>query len=465
MLCCMLIKEENMPKKQQITLENIQSIPHDDLAELVYSQMDDHSTLHDKVEKVLLRSNPTALLKSINKDIASIKRGRKFIGYYEAFDFAQKVSGIVDDIVVMVDDSKVASVLLKELILTDSKVYLRADDSNGFIQESYARAEDAWAECLDALDDEQIYDDILEMLVCEGFGVREVFSEYVPKSVLERIYAEFEKKCSANMGNDLDNEFDDIQVLQSCAHYLKKPELYIKAIKMNRQELHATDYLDFAKEYTYAGDMQGTLDMLKKMVFVDGYKANEYYELEVNAYESLGQSMDVTLAYKNWYTKTKSPEVLKKYLARLDGVVKKQAKAVALQDAQKLSFSEAMYFFQSLEEPELASQYIWEHRDALATQHVQGNNLKKIATWLKGDYPQEVILLYRDSCERALATSQSKHYPSAIKSLKECLKIEKENDTLSWEIDENMNYMEKLINTHRKKPKFVELFFKAFGDT
>ena len=449
-----------MPKKQQITLENIKSISHDDLAELVYGQMDEHSTLYDKVEKLLLRGDPKALLKSIKKDIASIRRGRKFIGYYEAFDFAQKIATIVEDIVLMVDDSKSASGLLKELILTDSKVYLRSDDSNGFIQESYAKAEDGWAECLHALSDDEIYADILEMLVCEGFGVREVFSEHVPKDVLTRIYEEFEQKYEA----DSEDAFDTIQVLKLCAHYLKQPELYIKAVSLQDREFHESDYLDFAKEYAYAENANGTLNMLSKIVFVDGYKADTFYELQINAYEALDQSMDVTLAYKNWYKKTKSPEVLKKYLARLDGVLQKQAKEEALQDAQKLSFSEAMHFFKSLDEAALASQYIWEYRDTIKTEYFYANGLKSLVNWLKEDYPQEAILLYRDSAEKSLATSQSKNYPSAIKALKECLKIEQKNDTLSWEIEEGMVYMEKLINIHRKKPKFVELFFKAFGD-
>jgi len=449
-----------MPKKQQITLENIKSISHDDLAELVYGQMDEHTTLYDKVEKLLLRGDPKALLKSIKKDIASIHRGRKFIGYHESFEFAQQVGNIVDDIVLMIDDCKVASTLLKELILTDSKVYLRSDDSNGFIQESYARAENAWAECLHALSDDEIYADILEMLVCEGFGVREVFSEHVPKNVLTRIYEEFEQKYEANR----EDTFDNIEVLKLCTHYLRQPTLYIKAVSLQGRELHESDYLDFAKEYAYAEDAKGTLEMLSKIVFVDGYKADMFYELQINAYEALGQSMDVTLAYKNWYKKTKSPEILKKYLARLDAVLQKQAKEEALKDAQKLSFAEAMQFFQSLDESELASQYIWELRDVLETQYFYSNELKSLVTWLKEDYPQEAILLYRDSAEKSLATSQSKNYPSAIKVLKECLKIEEKYNTLSWEIEESMVYMEKLINIHRKKPKFVELFFKAFGD-
>lgn len=449
-----------MPKQQQITLENIKSISHDDLAELVYGQMNDQNTLYDKVEKLLLRGDPKALLKSIKKDIASIRRGRKFIGYHEAFEFAQKVGSIVDDIVLMVDDSRVASTLLKELILTDSKVYLRSDDSSGFIQQSYARAEDAWAECLHALSDDEIYTDILEMLVCEGFGIRALFSEYVPKRVLEKIYAEFIEKVT-HKGEDT---FDEIQVLQNCAHYLKQPELYIKATAYQSGGLHEHDYLNFAKEYAYADDAQGVLSSLDKMGLVNGYRADEYYGLKVDAYEKLGQSMDVTLAYKNWYEKTKSPNILKKYLARLDGVMQRQAKEEALKDAQKLSFSEAMQFFKTLDESELASEYIWEHKDTLKTESFYANGLKSLIAWLKEEYPQEAILLYRDSAEKSLATSKSQFYPSAIKALKDALKIEENNDTLSWEIEEGFVYMEKLINTHRKKPKFVQLFFKAFGD-
>ena len=123
-----------------------------------------------------------------------------------------------------------------------------------------------------------------------------------------------------------------------------------------------------------------------------------------------------------------------------------------------------MQFFKSLDEGELASEYIWEHKDTLKTESFYANGLKSLIAWLKEEYPQEAILLHRDSAEKSLATSKSQFYPSAIKALKDALKIEEKNDTLSWEIEEGFMYMEKLINMHRKKPKFVQLFFKAFGD-
>ena len=111
----------------------------------------------------------------------------------------------------------------------------------------------------------------------------------------------------------------------------------------------------------------------------------------------------------------------------------------------------------------MAANYIESKQKVLQTQNMYGDGLKHIIKWLREQYPQECILLYRDSCESALATSSSKHYPRAIKALKECLKLEKENDTLSWYIEDNDKYLETLINIHKRKPKFVELFFKAFG--
>ncbi|MCF6245196.1 MAG: hypothetical protein L3J43_09180 [Sulfurovum sp.] len=450
-----------MPK--QITLQDIKSIPHDTLADLVYMQIDDNDTLYDKVEKLLLKGDPIAVLKSINKDIASIKRGRKFIDYHASFEFADRVENIVDDIDMLITDEKEAAFLYKELILTDANVHARADDSSGSIQMAYGRAQEGWHGCLGVLSEEEIYSDIMQMLVCEGFGLRDVYSEEVPASVLTRIYNETYAKLENVSIEDFEYS-DEIQSMKMCAHYLKSPTLYIKASELESKEWREHNIIDFAKEYKYADDAQGVVDMLAHITSIDNYRANDFYELQIWAYEVLGKQMDVTLAYKYWYESTKSPEILKKYLDRLEGVMREKVKQEALQDAKKLSFASALYFFYSLDEVDMAGEYIEERQHNLETGYIYKDELKKLANWLKTSYPQEAILLYRDSCERSLATTQSKNYPSAIKALKACVKIEVDNDTLSWYIMDNMAYMETLINTHKRKSKFVELFFKAFGE-
>ena len=445
--------------KNNITLSDIQGIPVGTLAELVYAQMDSYPILYEKVEKILLKSDPKALVKSIKKDIASIRRGRKFISYYDAFDYAEKIANIIDDIAMMVDDTKVASGLYRELILTDSKVYLRSDDSAGALQMSYAKAVDGWTECLEVLSDDEIHDDIMEMLICEGFGVRSIFSERVPSAVLQKIYEVFYVKCQTG---DCDG-YDDKYILKTTSHYLKKPELYIQALTLESGKPEERDWLDIAGEYRYADDAQSAVAALDKITSVDAYVARDFYELKVWANEALGRPIEVTLAYKHWYTLTKSPEILKIYLGRLEGELRKKVKDEALEDARELSFAQALYFFHSLDETALASAYIREHQKSMETEYIYAKELKKIANWLKHDFPQEAILLYRDSCEKSLAASQSKHYPSAIKDLKESLKIEEEQAVSSWFIEENGAYMERLLVLHKRKPKFVELFLKAFG--
>jgi hypothetical protein len=122
--------------KKELTLEDINSIDHKELAKMLYSLMLTNDFLYKKLEKLFLASDGKELYKSITKDINSIKRGRKFIDYGESFDFSKKVATIVEDIDNLVKDDKSAVKLLKELILTDSEVYLRSDDSAGAIQNS-----------------------------------------------------------------------------------------------------------------------------------------------------------------------------------------------------------------------------------------------------------------------------------------------------------------------------------------
>ena len=106
-----------MPKKI-IKLEEIRTLSHETLSVMLYAMSQKDQEIHAKLEKLLLSANPKELVKSIKKDIASIKRGRKFIEYRMSFEFAQKIQSIVDDISSMVEDKKAASKLYKELILT-----------------------------------------------------------------------------------------------------------------------------------------------------------------------------------------------------------------------------------------------------------------------------------------------------------------------------------------------------------
>ncbi len=446
-----------MAKKKSISKEEIATISHERLVALVASLVEDNKEVLKMVEKLLLANDPSALVKSIKKDIASINRGRKFISYYESFDFSKKIALIVADISTLIEDKKSASSLYKALILTDSKVYLRSDDSAGAIQSAYALAEDGWSECLEALGEDEIYHDMVEMRICEGFGVRYIFSEKVPRGVLERLYDAFYPQAKES------GDFSDIYTLQEAAHYLKNPKLYIEARALGEREFSHRDFIDIAKEFQHADDAQGVLAYLAKIHSVDRYFGDDFYGLKIWAYERQDERAKVTEAYKEWYAMSQSVSVLKKYLARLAEKEKNVVLQKALEEADKRPFGDALNFYYALDEVALAAKYIETNPERIDTNYLYEKDLKKYEEWLKKVYPQAAILLYRNSCEKALETSQSKHYPWAIKALKRAIMIEQESDIKSGKIDDSATYMQALFEEHKRKPKFVQLFLDAFG--
>ena len=450
-------KEVKMAKKSEITKEEVASLDHDELVDLVFRKMVQDDDFYKKIEKLLLVSDPKALVAQIKKEIGSIKRGRKFISYYDSFAFAKKIEAIVDDIKELVKDKKAASKLYKELILTDEKVYGRSDDSSGSIQMSYALAKNGYKACREVLSEDEIYKDILEMRICEGFGVRDIFSEDIPEFVLQKIYDEFYEIAQS------DNSFDNIQTLLEVAHYLKKPQLYIDALKLQKEEIYPYQKVDIAREYKYINNPQKVLETLKDIEIPGPNSVEKFYELKIWAYEQLGISLEITRTYKEWYEKYKSVHILKKYLERLDGNLKKSELQKALEEANTFSFSQAIKFFKELDALDLAGEYIYKNRDKLQTQYLYQKEFNSLVKWLHESYPQEAILLCRDLCENQLETSQSKYYPTAINALKKAIKIEKEQNITEWKIEDNVSYMQNLFEKHNRKPKFVQLFLDGFG--
>jgi len=114
-------------------------------------------------------------------------------------------------------------------------------------------------------------------------------------------------------------------------------------------------------------------------------------------------------------------------------------------------------FFYNLDEKSLAAKSILEY-EYIGREMLYGQSLKQITKWIEEEYPQETILLHRNNCETSLKGAISKYYPYAIKALKECLRIEKENNISLWHIESNDDYMAQLLDKHKKKSKFMQLF-------
>ena len=340
--------------------------------------------------------------------------------------------------------------------MTDSKVYLCSDDSSGVIQTSYRHCLQGWFSCVEFMSEDEIYNDMKEMLVCEGFGSRDIFSEVIPRTILTKLYDEY---FLLENHSSIDNS-DRIYLLKETAHYLKEPRWFISALKLEGEGLKDYHLLDIAKEYQYSNMPKESLAQLQKVQEVSSYNARNFYELQVWVYSALKEPLNIILAYKNWYEKSKEISVLNAYLLLLDGEMYQKVKKEALTHAKLLSVGGALEFFYALDEKELANNYIFENQENLHQSHLHDAQLKIIAKWLEKEYPQALILLYRAVCEQVLKGSISKYYPKGIKALKACLKLEDQYYSSFWKIESNEVYMQRLIEKHKKKSKFVQLFNK-----
>jgi len=464
MLTLWLLFGDSMAK--QITLEEIKVLEHNMLCDVLYEMIDTNHELYDKLEKMILSSDKHAFVKQMKKEIKSLARRRKFIEYKKSFVLSKEIWAMVENIEMFLlhqGEEILASELLKMLMLTDTSVYERTDDSAGAVGDAYRYAEEAWVECVAYMDNDSLYDEVMEMLLTDEYGCRDILSETLPKEVLEKIFDTYYDTFDNALNDEGYKEYEVMGILHRCAHYMGSPEHYRRASLLKNATLDDDALLDIAKEYRHIDDVENVLEMLSKIESLPRYKSTELFEMKIWAFDKQGNNTDKVAAYKEFYEKTKEVGVLLKYLEHLeDETIANKEKQKALDEVLSFGFVEAMRFYKALDEKELCASYIDGNINALRTSLLHTKELQSLLVWLRDEFPQETILLLRDLCESSLATKQSKYYGSSIWALNEMLNIEEENDTLSWSIEENSEYIGRLLKEHKQKRKFMEMFHDEF---
>ena len=446
-----------------VTIEAIKSFDADKLAQWLYKQamMDDR--LYRSLEQLLSNTNDQVAVKAIKSEIAGIRRSRKFLEYGKSFAYARKLDDLLDRIS-QVQPPIMRLELLEGFILTDESVFARIDDSAGVIQSVYAEAERMWREHAAILDDKHLYKSLMKLRVCDGFGTRNIFGDFIPVAILEKIYQELYQSVKENQSVQFDR-FNDVATMKTCAHFLKSPEKYIEAITLDKGTVPDYEIVDVAKEYLYADMPKKTIELLESMHKIPHNTIEDYFSLLIEAYEQFHNEEAITKAYQKWYEKTHKPSILQKYLDRLDTETQQEVRNKALQDAEKMDFVEAMRFFKAMDARELAVCYIFEHTNALKTEYMYAKEFNALVKWLREENSEAAILLYRNAAESSLRSAQSKYYPWAIRHLESMVKIADDAKIEEWTIEPNKSYIKRLAKTHERKIKFQTLLKESISLT
>ena len=435
-----------------ITLQDIESIDSKVVAKILHEAIQFDDRLYKKVQSTLIKNDTSALQKQLTKRINSISRGRKFIEYRYSFELAKDIELIVDDIKELVEDKRVTLKLLKKLILTDENLFARCDDSSGSVQMSYGYAQNLYREYAPKyLDEKTLLKDLQELLILDGYGMRDILDESTPQDVLTTLYDMTLEKYIAHKEEFGGYTYEHI--LQSIARLLKKPELYVEALKKKGVELKDYILLDIALEYKGVEDETKTTEYLGKIQEIPVNGVSEYFEALLWCDEKRGDHLALTGHLRDYYEKTYNTTILKRYLERFDGELYKQEKMRILNNAQSLPFDEAINQFSALDAKQMCATFIQKKLPSIS--YINYYTIKDVEQFLGNEYAEIIIQLYKVQIEDLLKVANTKYYPTVVKTLK---KIEELGDS------SNQEYIQKLIKKHYKKKTLMRLLHKAFPE-
>lgn len=450
-----------MPKKEnELTIETVARIDHAVLSRLAYEEAEMNEGFARRLLRAGLRRDAKALEKACKKAIASIRRGRRFIPYGESFEYARTISDLADDIHNNVTDKVARMELLEALIATDSKTYLRSDDSAGAIGAAYETALAYWRELIPSMEEERLYTAMSELMYCDGFGRREIFSDAIPDAVMQRLYDTYMHRTHRNEW-DASNT---LSVLEICAFHLKNPLLYEAALKQFQKPLEGYELIRLATIAEHAGDMEGVLAYLDALPRPGaGVWLEAYASLRLKALERLGRREERRELLRYWFDQTASPKVLERYLEMLGADERGEAIRSVLAKTHEKSFAEAMSVFKVLDAGTEAAAYIFANPGNIRTGYQSRRDLEALSKWLAEHDPEAAILLWRDVVKTQLETRQSKYYPYAVKALEMIASLIENAGVIQWKTEAQDRYLCTLFEQHRSKPKFVSLYLETFG--
>lgn len=123
----------------------LSKLPATALAQFIADIYGMEKIIDKKIDRLLLQSDKTKLIKKLTSTIKALKRRRKFVDYWEAGGFALELSHILSDVMLLADTKPRQCLELLELFMETSESSLnRCDDSNGDVGGIYRSLAQHW---------------------------------------------------------------------------------------------------------------------------------------------------------------------------------------------------------------------------------------------------------------------------------------------------------------------------------
>ena len=362
-------------------------------------------------------------VKSIKSRLTGLKRGRRFIDYYESGPYARQLERLLDEIDRTADDPRQGVELVAAFIQTDDAVLGRADDSDGSIGDVYRIfACDSFVRHASQCEDKEwLYNVVLKLSAEDEYGVRDSVianaAEFFPESYLRRMVEEFWLLGEKEAGEL--KKYHWYLAIESIAKQLKDPELFERACRAKWPELPVAGHLDIAEVYFECGYPLVALQWLDKVSPEETFQLDEREELLLKILIELGEKRRAEEVAWRIFRRSRSKARLSLLLnvigeSEQERIVDSEIETIL--KSPTLDYVDASFLFE-MERLADSERYLLKRSAQL-----NGDYYYQLLPWAKTFEKQERFLMasviYRTLLESILRRAKSKYYTYGVRYLR-----------------------------------------------
>ncbi|WP_150468874.1 tetratricopeptide repeat protein [Cysteiniphilum sp. SYW-8] len=451
--------------------DKLKSFDHETLINMIV-EVSQASADNDKlIHSLLTIRNPKELYSILNKEITAIKNGRKFINYYEADAFTEKLYSIDSRInnYLIKQSPDLAFKLCKRLIEIDEKIFERVDDSGGsigcFYDSLFETLDKAMANTKEA--PEVIADYILEVYLNDDYGNRGSIIDHLKESLSDEVIKAIEAKLACVQNNDaLRSETGStknikaiisndkvIRIHKKIADKQKNIDRYIALSETSGLNTH--DICEIAKRLNNDFRSEEAIQWLNKITD-DDQRSNDRDTLLIEAHMLEGDTDKAKAVIWSRFKRNLHIDDYLHYLKLASAEEKQHAKEEALKIARAEKYiSRSFQFLHELNEYDAIETLFYERES-----EINGSDYyvyRKLSTSLhKHGKHLVAALLRRKLVESVLDSARSKSYRYAASDLK--LAGDYAAEVKAWgDYPTHEAFIDKLRQDHSRKHSFWAL--------
>lgn len=426
------------------------------LADTLMELSNDSKQAEDLVNTLTATSGE--LIEYYKSTLAGIKRSRRFIHYSESFDFAKKLSMLLQTLKASVSDPLKGLELVADFYKADSSVFGRCDDSAGVVGDVFNTEAKALflqyaSECNNK---KKIAGIILKLNRKDEYGVRNALIDCADNCLPETIIRTMIKDLQKWVGKEEDEHRKShyTQLIESLADQIGDAELFEKTRINSSDTLSTASCVDIAQVWLKNGDTETSYKWLQKIPEDEGFLKEKRDNLLKVIYQLHGNNEKLSALLYQQFERFPSEGTLRELL---DHIGHDKREEVINKKIAKIMHSENLNltnvdFLLSVSKIDEAENYIIQ-RAAQLDGNLYGHLLDLVKMLESEKRYLVTSLIYRSLLLSILERAYYKAYPYAARYLRKLDELEA--CVTDWKnFDDHDKFKSRLLEVHGRKQSF-----------